>query len=136
MISLVNRNNIAILLLDRGRNVRYRPALNNMASPLRSVFVRISSNNLSAASCSTLSMRSGCKNNVFAVRTAYRSVHTGRGSGSYRIGKYFGAGVCVVGGASVFSYFRLSNTSDMTSSLSAAKSSAPDQSVKLTRMVL
>jgi len=78
-----------------------------------------------------LSMRSVRRNNLFEIRTAYRSVHTKRVVGLYRLGKYIGAGVCVVGGVSVFSYF--SSTPVLTSSLSAAKSAT---AAKPTRMVL
>jgi len=71
---------------------------------------------------------------MFGIRTVYRNFHTKRGFGVYRVGRYVSAGLCLVGGVSVFSY--VSNTSDLTPSLSAAKSATLDQTAKPTRMVL
>jgi len=97
---------------------------------LRSVVVQFFSRNLTAADSSILSVRSSRRNNLFEIGTAYRNVHTRRLSGLNRVGMYVGAGMCIVGGASVLSYF--SNTSPV----SAAKSASPDQNAKPTRMVL
>ena len=104
-----------------------------MASPLRSMFVRIFAHNFSTINCSVLSLRSVPRNRLTGLMTVCRNVHSRRVSGLYRVGRYIGAGVCLVGGASVFSYYR--NTSVMTSSVSAASSGIPDRTVKPTRMV-
>ena len=104
-----------------------------MASPLRSMFVRIFAHNFSAANCSVSSMRSVRRNTLIGLTTAYRNVHTRRVSVLYRVGRYIGAGMCLVGGASVFSYFN--STPATTSSVSAANSATPDRTSKPSRMV-
>ena len=104
-----------------------------MAAPLRSVVIRFFSQNLSAVDCSILSTRSVLRNNLLGIRTAYSNVHTRRISGLYRVGTYVGAGVCLVGGVSVFSYFNSAPV--LTSPLFAVISSTPDQKAKPTRMV-
>jgi len=105
-----------------------------MASPLRAVYLRFFSHYLSPASFSTLIIGSRHSSNMFGIRTVYRNFHTKRGFGVYRVGRYVSAGLCLVGGVSVFSY--VSNTSDLTPSLSAAKSATLDQTAKPTRMVV
>ena len=106
----------------------------NMASPLRAVYLRFFSHYLSPANCSVLTMLSRHSNNVFRIRTVYRNLHIKRGFGVYRVGKCVSAGLCLVGGVSVFTYVR--KTSDLMPSLSAAKSATLDQTAKPTRMVL
>jgi len=113
--------------------IRVTTIIDNMAAPLRSVFVRTFSQNLSTVDCSMLNVRSVRRINLFGMRTAYRNVHAKRVPGLYRVGMYVGAGMCVVGGASAIFYF--SNTPVLTSSLAAAKSASPDQNAKPTRMV-
>ena len=96
---------------------------------MRSVAVAIFSHNLSTANRSVLSTRLLRRNNLFGIRTAHRNVHTRRVSDLYRVGMYVGAGVFVVGGVSVFSYF------SRNTPVSAAKSDTLDLHAKPTRMV-
>ena len=104
-----------------------------MAAPLRSMFVRIFSQNLLPANCSKLSIRSVRRSNLFEIKTAYRNVHIRRVPGLCRVGMYVGAGICVVGGVSTFSYF---SSTPILTSVSAAKSATSHRSAKPMRMVL